>query len=292
MDFETVADQLYGLRPEEFTKARNDRAKAARKAGDRDLAQQITALQRPTLSAWAGNLLVREQPGEAGPLLRLGEQLRQAHQDLDGEQLRELTGRQRVLIRALARQARQLAAEAGHEVGEDVQREVEGTLHAVLADPEAAAQWAAGRLVKPLSGTTGFAAVQGSSTRTASAPSRAPKAAPARDAAGAEDRRRQKLARARREAQKAQEDLREREKEGDSVSGQAEDAGALVEQLKQRVTELADELKSTEEQQRKARAEEREVRDRARDADRRMREARRRAEAAAAQVERLADEGS
>ncbi len=42
------------------------------------------------LSAWASNLLVREQPDEVQRLVHLGEALRQAHQDLDGEQLREL----------------------------------------------------------------------------------------------------------------------------------------------------------------------------------------------------------
>ncbi|GHH57084.1 hypothetical protein [Streptomyces candidus] len=291
MDFESVADELYGLRPEDFTAARNERARAARTAGDRNLAKRITALRRPTLSAWASNLLVREQSGEVGPLVRLGEQLRQAHHNLDGEQLRELTHQQRVLIGALSRQARQLTAEAGHEVSEDVQQEVEETLHAVLADPQAATEWAAGRLVKPLSTTSGFAAAQGASAGAAQ-PSRTPKAAPARgDASDAEARRRKKLDRTRQEAEDAQEDLRQREKESAAISRQAQDAGELVQNLKQRVTELAEELKSTEEQQRKARTEEREARGRARDADRRMREARRRAEAAAAQVKRLTDDG-
>ncbi|MDQ0938713.1 hypothetical protein [Streptomyces sp. V1I1] len=48
--------------------------------------------------------------------------------------LRELSRQQHALVGALARQARQMAADAGHTVSEDVQHEVESTLHAVLAE--------------------------------------------------------------------------------------------------------------------------------------------------------------
>lgn len=158
MDLESVTDELYGLRPDRFTTARNARAAEARKAGDRQLADAVRALRRPTLAAWASNLLVRERPEEARSLATLGEGLRRAHHELDGERLRELSRQQHVLVTALAREARQLAAEAGQPVGEDVQYEVEATLHAVLADPAAAEEWAAGRLVRPLAAPVGFTA--------------------------------------------------------------------------------------------------------------------------------------
>ncbi|AKN71579.1 hypothetical protein QR97_18790 [Streptomyces sp. PBH53] len=156
MDLDAVADELYGLRPEEFVAARDRRALAARKAGDQALAKEIGALRRPSLGAWVSNLLVRRQRAEVEPLLGLGEELRRAHRELDGARLRELARRQSEVIGTLGRQARRLAAEAGRPVGEAVQREVEETLHAALADPGAAREWAAGRLVKPLSATFGF----------------------------------------------------------------------------------------------------------------------------------------
>ncbi|WP_031169847.1 hypothetical protein [Streptomyces durhamensis] len=156
MDLDAVADELYGLRPEEFVAARDRRALDARKAGDQALARAIGALRRPSLGAWVSNLLVRRQRAEVGPLLALGEELRRAHRELDGPQLRRLARRQSEVIGALGRQAGQLAAQAGHAVGEGVRREVEETLHAALADPEAARAWAAGRLVKPLSSAFGF----------------------------------------------------------------------------------------------------------------------------------------
>ncbi|EFL36925.1 conserved hypothetical protein [Streptomyces viridochromogenes DSM 40736] len=168
MDYDAVVDELYALRPEDFTAARASAVAAARTAGDQELAQRIGALRKPSLAAWVSNLLVRSRPGEVQPLLRLGEGLRQAHQDLDGTQLRELSRQQHALIRALSAEARRLAADAGHPVGEAVQREVENTLHAVLADPEAAGAWASGRLAKPLSATVGFPAVaQSAAARSA-----------------------------------------------------------------------------------------------------------------------------
>lgn len=133
MDLDPVADELYGLRPEEFVAARDRRALEARKAGDQALAKEIGALRRPSLAAWVGNLLVRRRPEEVQPLLDLGEELRRAHRELDGPQLRRLIRRQSEVIGTLGRQARRLAAEAGRPVGEGVQREVEETLHAVLA---------------------------------------------------------------------------------------------------------------------------------------------------------------
>jgi hypothetical protein len=156
VDLDAVADELYGLRPEEFVAARDRRALDARKAGDQALAKEIGALRRPSLAAWVSNLLVRRQREEIEPLLGLGEELRRAHRELDGPQLRKLARRQSEVIGTLGRQARRLAAQAGRPVGEGVQREIEETLHAVLADPKAAREWAAGRLVKPLTSTFGF----------------------------------------------------------------------------------------------------------------------------------------
>lgn len=166
MDLNAVADELYGLPPAEFTAARDERAKAARAAGQRELAEQIRRLRRPTLSAWGSNLLVREQPEEVQRLLRLGEALRQAHRDLDGEQLRQLSVQQQQVTFALARQAGQFTERCGQRVSEDTQREVQETLHAVLVDEAAARQWAEGRLTKPLNAPAGFPALPCSNSAT------------------------------------------------------------------------------------------------------------------------------
>ncbi|MFI9611136.1 hypothetical protein ACIHCM_05485 [Streptomyces sp. NPDC052023] len=290
MDFDAVADELYGLRPEQFTAARDTHAAAARKAGDGALAGKIGKLRRPSLSAWASNLLVRGQPDQVEPLMRLGEGLRQAHHDLDGGQLRELIHRQRVLVSALSRQAGQLAAQAGRPITPDAQREVESTLQAVLADPEAARQWAAGRLVKPLDAAVGFPAVAQDAVRRAPAVSEAPPPAASRKRA-ADATRRERLAKAREEAETAENDLRAAEEEATQATREAEDAKKQASRLKERVSGLAEELERAEKEHRQAVAAERSARERTRFTDRRVTEAARRAKAAAARMERLATEG-
>ncbi|MEU6671955.1 hypothetical protein [Streptomyces sp. NPDC046727] len=317
VDLDAVADELYGLRPEEFVAARDRRALDAREAGDQALAKQIGALRRPSLAAWVSNLLVRHRPEEVEPLLGLGEELRRAHRELDGAQLRKLARRQNEVIGTLGRQARKLAAQAGHQVGDGVQREVEETLHAVLADPEAAREWAAGRLVKPLGSTAGFPVADEAllSRRPPAAPKR-----PARrkdrengkdreegksreDRRGSEDGKdrrrdeehRRRLAEAR-EAERelrarkaeAERELRARDAEADDARRAAQEAGARLTETEEQVRDLHKRLRHAEEEQRRARSAEQDARERARRADRAVREARRRAETAAARLERQA----
>jgi hypothetical protein len=291
VDLDAVADELYGLAPEDFTATRDARAAAARSAGDRPLAEKIRKLRRPSSSAWAANLLVRERPDEIQPLLQLGQALRQAHHDLDGEELRELSRRQHLLINALSRQARQLAKETGHPISDGVQREVESILHAVLADPSAAQEWAAGRLVKPFRQTVGFPTAEDTAPRrapAASTPSTAsrPVARARRDRAADEERRRL-VEQARQEAADTERELRALEDESATAGREANEADEAENSLQQRVGELAHELKGLQSEQRQARAAAQKARERVRAADRQVREARRRAEAAAAQVGRL-----
>lgn len=283
MDYDSVADELYALRPEEFTAARASAVAAARTAGDRELAERIRALRKPSLAAWVSNLLVRGSPGEVEPLLRLGEGLRQAHQDLDGAQLRELSRRQHALVRALSLQARQLAKEAGHPIGESVQREVENTLHAVLADPEAARAWAGGRLTKPLSAAVGFPAVA-----EGARPQRpAPAPAPARPGKKAGEQQRRRLEQAREDAEAADRELWELRGEAEDAGRAAAEAKQQVDDLQRRVEELTGELERTKGEHQQARFAERAARERMRTAERHTREAGRKAATAAARLERL-----
>ncbi|MEV5384602.1 hypothetical protein [Streptomyces sp. NPDC052721] len=299
MDLDTVADELYGLRPEEFVAARDRRALDARKAGDQALAKEIGALRRPSLAAWVSNLLVRRQPEEVQSLLGLGEELRRAHRELNGTQLRKLARRQNEVIGTLGRQARQLAAQAGHPVGEGVQREVEETLHAALADPDAGREWAAGRLVKPLSSVIGFPAADEALLGRRPAPEpRKPTRGKGReedegrreDTALHEDKGREDEEQRRRlaEAREAERELRAHEEAADAAARALEEAGARLADAEEGVRELRERLRDAEEDQQRARAAERDARDRERRAGRAVREARRRAEKAAARVERPA----
>ncbi|WP_129305095.1 hypothetical protein [Streptomyces sp. L2] len=294
MDLDAVADELYGVRPEDFVAARDRRAAEARDAGEPDLAKEIGTLRRPSLAAWVSNLLVRRQADEVRPLLTLGEDLRRAHRELDGPQLRRLAHQQREVIGTLGRQARQLAAQAGHPVGEGVQREVEETLHAALADPGAAREWAAGRLVKPLSSTVGFPAADESAVgrRRTAPPAPAPEGTAKRSGGGEERRRtaeqRRRLTEARRAARDAERELRARQDEAASADREAEDAARRLTEAEERLRDLREQTRRAQEEQRRARAGDQSARERAREADRAVREARRRAESAARAEERTA----
>ncbi len=143
---DALANELYGLPPGEFTRARNDAAKQADKL-ERD---RIMALKKPSAAAWVVNLLVRHRPDQVEQLLELGEQLREAQGDLDRDALVELSRQRRQLVGALAKGGAALADVAGQKVSNSVVDEVAQTLQAGMSDADAAAAVRTGRLVRSL----------------------------------------------------------------------------------------------------------------------------------------------
>jgi hypothetical protein len=148
--FDAVVDELYALPPAEFVAAREGHAKAARSGGDRGLAARIHALRRPTVGAWMVNLLARERPELLRELVDLGGELRAAQEGLRGEDLRALSSQRQQVVSALVGEARRLSAAAGQRGSDEAAYEVERTLLAALADPDAGTQVATGTLVRPL----------------------------------------------------------------------------------------------------------------------------------------------
>lgn len=145
-DVEAVLDELYITPPADFVARREELAAAAKAAGHADDARRIHAAHRPTLAAWAANLLLRSQPEESRRFLELGHALREAYRTLDAAGINELSEQRRRIVTALSRQTARLAEEAGHRLSDPVQQDVESTLRAVLTDPDAAERWAGGRL--------------------------------------------------------------------------------------------------------------------------------------------------
>lgn len=153
MDFSSAADDLYGVPPAEFVETRKRLVQEAKAAGDAALAKRIGALRRPTLSAWAVNLLARPASGDLGDLLAVGEEMRAAWGS--GRGLGDLERRRAGLVRSLVRRAADLAAEAGNPLREQAVREVEDTLQAATVDAGVAEEVRTGRLPQPRS-HTGF----------------------------------------------------------------------------------------------------------------------------------------
>jgi hypothetical protein len=237
VDLDDVADELYGLTPEEFMPTRTVREQEARADGNRDLAAGIKALGKPSTAAWVCNVLVRHHRPEIENLVELGGLLRDAQQNLEGDQLRALDVQRRQLVNALTRQARALANRLGHPVSTAVGTQVEETLRAAMADPEAGDALLEGRLTTALS-YSGMGTVERPSLRVVPPREKSPpaKAPSARSAASAEARRE--------EARRAAEERRRREIDDarralEEATAAAEEAAEAAEEERRAAAELA-----------------------------------------------------
>ncbi|MER7775274.1 hypothetical protein ABTZ21_09710 [Streptomyces sp. NPDC096191] len=292
---ESVLDELYTTPPSDFVSRREERAAAARTDGRKEDARLIHAARRPTLAAWAANLLARSQPEESRRFLELGQSLREAHRTLDAAGLRELSAQRRRIVAALSRQATHLADEAGHRLSQGAQREVESTLRAVLADQDAADRWSGGRLEVALtppsefpSDTSPAAPATPAREKPAPAPRKEPAGTGAKDELTERRRTREEdLARAEQEAERAAEQLR------DAQARQA-DAETLLrrsdgehDRAREAVSAAEDELRTAREDLDRAGRERRDAEEAARTARKAVTGAEREARAAARRVDRL-----
>ncbi|MFI6870403.1 hypothetical protein [Nocardia sp. NPDC050406] len=268
MTLEEVAGELYGLAPAEFVAARDERVRRARDEGDRPLATAIGKLRRPTVAAWAVNLLAREASDEVGALLALGDAMRDAQRRLSGDTLRTLTTQRQQVVNALSRKSGELAAAQGHPLSEAVLREVGQTLHAALADPEVADQVRTGTLTAATSyegfGPAALTAVPNRRKTGPSAEATADeKTAPAQSS---EDDRRTRTtkarsgskkadkpdpdAEARRELSEALEALESARAAYDSAQSELDRTAADLSAVEERITRLRDDLANAESERR------------------------------------------
>jgi hypothetical protein len=141
---------LYILPPTDFVAARNELVRRARAAGNREVAEHLQQLRRPTRSAWLVNVLASDTAAMQR-LSALGRQLRDAQTGLAGAELRNLAEQRRRLINELLDRAEDHAAAAGIRLTPTVLSEVEATLQAALVDLAGALTIRNGHLVRPLS---------------------------------------------------------------------------------------------------------------------------------------------
>jgi hypothetical protein len=151
MSVDDVGDDLYELPLDEFIGARNARAKELVASGERDAAAIVRKLSKPSLTAWLANVLVRRHPGEIDELLDLGRELRKAQNSGAGGEMRRLSSRRQELVQRLLVLASAEAVAAGHHLGAQVERQLEGTLEAAVADQSASQELQAGMLTEALS---------------------------------------------------------------------------------------------------------------------------------------------
>lgn len=149
-DLVAVADGLYAEPVGAFTAARDAAAKAA---GSKELGARIKALKKPTVAAWAVNLLVRREAEQIDQVLELAASLRAAADSLDGDELRTLTKQRRQLTAAMTTSASRLARAQDVRLTAAVADQVEGVLTAAMLDPVAAEVVRSGLLVAAFTST-------------------------------------------------------------------------------------------------------------------------------------------
>ena len=151
MDLAAASDELYGLVPEKFTARRAELADAARAAGDAEARAEILAMRKPTVAAWAVNLVVREDEDRVQELLTIASELRAAQRGLAADRMRELSDQRRTIIAALTRAARERTKQAGRPIADSALREVQASFEAAVADENAERALRTGRLTTAMS---------------------------------------------------------------------------------------------------------------------------------------------
>ena len=149
-DLDALADELYALPPAEFVAARGAVVATARAAGDKASASGLSALRKPTVTAWLCNQLVRAHRDVVDAAIALGPQLRDATVAGDRDGLRSLARRRTALLTELVAHAHAIADERGQAMTAGTQRELESTFTAAAADPAAAELVLTGRLTTAL----------------------------------------------------------------------------------------------------------------------------------------------
>ena len=76
-----LGDELFACPPSQFVQARNALVRRLRASGDREAAEEVTRLRRPTPSVWALNQVARQQSALVDALGEAGDRLRAATED-------------------------------------------------------------------------------------------------------------------------------------------------------------------------------------------------------------------
>ena len=148
-----AADELYGLPLEEFVPRREALVRELRGAGQKDDAEMVKRMAKPSAPAWVVNQLARGYPDELRELMEAGEELRRVQewllrQEADPADLRTAVEAERAAVGHLVRTGAALLTAAGRPPRGDILERVGETLHAATADPALRAEVERGRVVR------------------------------------------------------------------------------------------------------------------------------------------------
>jgi hypothetical protein len=145
-----ATDDLYGAGLDAFVAERARLTRELRDAGDRDAAERVAKLKKPTAAAWALNQLARRRRRDVDLLLDAGHRLRQAQEGVvggaDRTTFEQAQKKEREALRRLTQQASQLLGGASSQV----LAQISGTLRAAAVSEEGRELLARGRFTTPL----------------------------------------------------------------------------------------------------------------------------------------------
>ena len=244
-----------------------------RKDGDREAADEVKALKKPSEPAWAVNQLARSNKREVNALLKAGERLRDAQLGGGGrDKLRAAIADEREQVGKLAALAEPLL---GARPGPKLER-VRSALHAAATDEPTREAITAGRLVEDVEaiglGPFGLSTAEQGATappkrsgggRAKSKPKKSEDEAPKRGAKSKRDddrarRDRERVAAAARKALRTLETARQREKD---ARQRADAARHELGRLRDEADEVAKALQGAERRAKEAEARESDAQD-------------------------------
>jgi hypothetical protein len=211
-------DELYREHPEGFVAGRDRLVKELRAAGDREEAERVKKLRRPSVAAWLINRVALTSPAQLQEFAEASRELEQAQsralegKDEGAAEWRAAAAREREATGAIVDLAEGAARDAGHPAGGRALELVGETLRAATGDAELRERVLRGRVEREQSAATLGTPAGGPPPR------RAPEAAKRRGAAQAR-------------------------RELDRLEGQLADATAREERISAGIAQTAETLK-------------------------------------------------
>jgi hypothetical protein len=153
-------DELYREHPEGFVAARNELAKEVRASGDREEADRIKKLRRPSVAAWLINRIALSSPRSLEEFADVGRRLEEAQvRALEGdddavEVWRAAAAEERKANAAVVEKAASLARDSGHSINQRALELVAETLQAAASDADLRERVMRGRLEREQSAPT------------------------------------------------------------------------------------------------------------------------------------------
>lgn len=244
-------DALYREHPDGFVAARNELARELRSSGDRDAAEALKQLRRPSAAAWLLNRVALTSPRLLAEFAEARRRLEAAQRHaLDGddgaaEEWRAAAARERDALAEVIGAAAAGAEDAGHAAGARALELAGETLRAAAGDPELLDLVVRGRLEREQSGATLGTLELGPPDPAEAKRSRR------RDAKRREGGRERAGAQARREVRRLEAQLDSAHKREERMTRQAEQA---ADALRARKAELAESKRETAALQRRLKA--------------------------------------